>query len=522
MSIRKGFFNKSGSACHKECRYKEQKVSPFCDPKVREKAKQTNLKKYGYKYASQNKNIASKISKVKSSLEHQNKVAETNLKRYGVENVFQSEKVKKQIEKTNIAKYGVKSPIQNKEIRKKIKQTCKERYGVENPLQSKEIRSKVIATNLAKYRANSPQQNKNVRDKAQVSFDKTIKKKKKKHYRLINLLRGKTFWRYLQKASLIDTCDKFNLNYQTTTAALLRPEFKAKYYKIYTFPTQQKQKELFNILKGLKLHVDMNCRNVIPPLELDIYIPDKQFAIEFNGSYWHSEAVLSSKEARQKHITKTKLCQQKNIYLFHMFECTWLNRKAQILNFIKSILGLSDKKIAARKCKLDFSSCKDFLNMSHIQGYGIRTIKYFNLVYNNQIVASMTAAPHHRQNGPKDTIILNRLAFLDDTTIQGGATRLFKQFKKWAKTENYKQIISWSDNTWTQGKIYKVLGFELQKEYGPDFFYWDMRENCYKSKQSQKKSATGCPPGTTGREWNQQRGFFRIWDCGKKRWTYPL
>ena len=39
--IRKGFFNKAGSACHKECRFKEQSLagSPFKDPKVQEKAK---------------------------------------------------------------------------------------------------------------------------------------------------------------------------------------------------------------------------------------------------------------------------------------------------------------------------------------------------------------------------------------------------------------------------------------------------------------------------------------------------
>lgn len=41
--IRKAFFNRSGSACHKECRLKEQSEcgSPFKDQKVRDKAKST-------------------------------------------------------------------------------------------------------------------------------------------------------------------------------------------------------------------------------------------------------------------------------------------------------------------------------------------------------------------------------------------------------------------------------------------------------------------------------------------------
>jgi len=43
--IRKGFFNKAGSACHKSCMREEQKLqkSPFADPEVRKKSKETNL-----------------------------------------------------------------------------------------------------------------------------------------------------------------------------------------------------------------------------------------------------------------------------------------------------------------------------------------------------------------------------------------------------------------------------------------------------------------------------------------------
>ena len=62
--IRKGQFNKSGSACHKECRFKEQSISgsPFKDQTVRDKAQKTNLEKYGVEHACQNKEIANKIS----------------------------------------------------------------------------------------------------------------------------------------------------------------------------------------------------------------------------------------------------------------------------------------------------------------------------------------------------------------------------------------------------------------------------------------------------------------------------
>ena len=60
------------------------------------------------------------------------------------------------------------------------------------------------------------------------------------------------------------------------------------------------------------------------------------------------------------------------------------------------------------------------------------------------------------------------------------------------------------------------------KEHPVDHFYWDLKSNCYRSKQSQKKSSTGCPQGMIEREWCKQRDLYRIWDCGKKRWVFDL
>ncbi len=134
----------------------------------------------------------------------------------------------------------------------------------------------------------------------------------------------------------------------------------------------------------------------------------------------------------------------------------------------------------------------------------------------------MTASKHHRQNSNKDAIVLNRLCFKDNTNVQGGSSKLFSAFKKWAKAEKYSLIISWSDNCWTEGSIYNVLGFNLKKEYGPDYFYWDVKKHKYVSKQSQQKKKVECPDGMTEREWCVERGLFRIWDCGKRLWVFGL
>ncbi|KKL47519.1 hypothetical protein LCGC14_2334770, partial [marine sediment metagenome] len=165
--------------------------------------------------------------------------------------------------------------------------------------------------------------------------------------------------------------------------------------------------------------------------------------------------------------------------------------------------------------------CRDFLNSNHIQGYGQGTIRYFNLEYGGEIIASMTASKHHRQ-GQGGIIVLNRLCFKDGFNVQGGASKLFKRMVDWAREKSYTSIVSWSDNCWTEGRIYGVLGFELVKEHPPDYFYWDIQNRRYVSKQTQQKKKTGCPEGMTEREWCIKRGLSRIYDTGKRLWTFEL
>jgi hypothetical protein len=66
--------------------------------------------------------------------------------------------------------------------------------------------------------------------------------------------------------------------------------------------------------------------------------------------------------------------------------------------------------------------------------------------------------------------------------------------------------------------MYENAGFDLEEELKPDYFYCDNHDNAF-SKQSKKKSLTGCPKNVKEWEWCYQNGLYRVWDCGKKRWV---
>lgn len=73
-----------------------------------------------------------------------------------------------------------------------------------------------------------------------------------------------------------------------------------------------------------------NARNIISPLELDIYYHEKKIAIEFNGDYWHSEKFKDSEYHRNKYI---KRCET-DVRLISVFESDWLNNN----DFVKDII----------------------------------------------------------------------------------------------------------------------------------------------------------------------------------------
>jgi hypothetical protein len=81
-------------------------------------------------------------------------------------------------------------------------------------------------------------------------------------------------------------------------------------------------------------------RVTISPYELDIYIPEKKLAIEFNGDYWHS---VEAGKSMNYHRNKTVMCAKQNIGLIHIFEHEWnsLINQEEIKKHIARRLGIN-------------------------------------------------------------------------------------------------------------------------------------------------------------------------------------
>ena len=92
--------------------------------------------------------------------------------------------------------------------------------------------------------------------------------------------------------------------------------------------SSKQEQEVQDYVESLGYRIIRNDRTqIINPLtnrnlELDIWIPDKNKAIEYNGTYWHNKLYMV-----QKDKIKVDQCKQKGIDLLVINEDKWTNSK---------------------------------------------------------------------------------------------------------------------------------------------------------------------------------------------------
>ena len=293
-----------------------------------------------------------------------------------------------------------------------------------------------------------------------------------------------------------------------------------------------------------KSAVVLNDRGVLGGKELDILIPEKKIAIEFNGLYYHSTKFLyngiylnyNKEEVFQSklhyHKQKTDKCAEYGIKLIHIFEDEWIKRKEQVKGYLKATLGLNSVKVYARKCESCIVSpveAKEFVNQYHIQPM-TKVPKYaIGLRFNGELVGLMCFDKHHRVND-NETIVLNRMVFKSDYTVVAGATKMLSKALSIFKEKEYKTIVTWSDNRWSTGNVYKLMGFiQSDQEVSPTYSYYKtgyerINKQSFKRDNLLKmvKDVTPEIQKMSEKQLSELLGFYRIYDCGKKKWEYPI
>ena len=207
---------------------------------------------------------------------------------------------------------------------------------------------------------------------------------------------------HLQKHGMtkLEYMDKFGLSGTTCNnlhdkLSKIAVETNMEMVREFSSSQEREIKEYVKSL-GFECHTD---RKILHGKELDIFIPEKNIAIEYNGNVWHSEKY----KTKDYHLNKLNECNRNGVRLIQIFEDEYQEHKDIVLSKIRHILGSETQdaiKIQGRKCKvkeITNTEAEKFLNANHIQGFANSTI-YLGAKLNNEIVAVMSFLIESKDN----------------------------------------------------------------------------------------------------------------------------
>lgn len=274
------------------------------------------------------------------------------------------------------------------------------------------------------------------------------------------------------------------------------------------------EKELQNFIESLGFVVESNKRDIIPPLELDIYIPELNFAIEFNGIYWHSDKFKD----KNYHFQKMSLCKEKGITLFQIWEDDWNGKKDIIKKMLKHKLDVSEEPtVYARNTyfsKISSDEAKQFLDENHIQGYSHASKNFCLKDKEDNIVSVMSTSLHKRE------LFIDRYA--TSLNVPGGFSKLLKHTIAYYD-DSIDKVSTFSDNMISEGKLYENNDFYIDKLINPDYQYVYLMKRHHKfnfrKKRFKEDKNLQYQPELTEKELVALNGIGVIWDAGKIKWS---
>lgn len=283
----------------------------------------------------------------------------------------------------------------------------------------------------------------------------------------------------------------------------------------YLSGTSSAELEILNFVKSL-IDKDVINKYRINNKEIDIYIPELQIGIEYNGIYWHS----SKFKEHNYHLMKTELSEEHGIQLIHIYSDVWENKKEIIKSILKSKLNTQSNKIYARNCEVRHANSKEsnkFLEENHIQGKDNAGIRY-GLYHNDILVALMTFKRSHRSKGRY--MELKRFTSLLNLTVVGGFSKLLK----YASDELKEDIVTFADRSFTSlNNVYTKNGFELVGTIKPNYKYLvngilESREKFQKHKLNEILSEFDSE--LSEKENMNRNGFYEVYDSGNFKYIY--
>lgn len=287
--------------------------------------------------------------------------------------------------------------------------------------------------------------------------------------------------------------------------------------KTFGYGPSAGEQEVAEFFRSLGEAVRTTVRREFTFDELDILLPERKLAVEYNGLYWHGEV---RRPDPRYHLIKTEEVENTGGRLIHIFEDEWLLRPEAVKARLLAILGRSVKVGGAREFEvrsIPWPQAESFLDIVHLQGAGTPGRWCLGLMHGDEVMACMTIGKARYGRDAQYEI----LRFASLGSIPGGFSKLLKAWT--VEQPEGTTLLSYADRRWSQGGVYKSAGFAFAGETGPGY-WWCKGGKRFSRQKFQKHKLREVlqvfDPALSEIANMHANGFWRIWDCGVSRWIY--
>lgn len=273
----------------------------------------------------------------------------------------------------------------------------------------------------------------------------------------------------------------------------------------------KEQLEIADFIRSLGItDIIYNDRTVIAPKELDILVPSKKFAVEYDSFYYH---IYTDEDPREdRHYEKTTSAHAAGIDLLHVFQDEWRDKPDIVRSMIMHRLGMSTERIDARKCQVRQISTKlahGFFEANHIAG-GAKARHAYGLFRDERLVAAMSIRrPWQRKHKERGLAEICRFACLTGVSVRGGLGRLLHAAIDGCKGHGFLGMMTYADLRYGRGLGYERVGFKHVGWTGLSYDYTDGTKRFHRFKFRADPTR-----GLSERQVAQNAGVNRIYGCG--------
>lgn len=431
---------------------------------------------------------------------------------HGVDNPFQDDGVKLKSERSRLAKFGFAYTMQSPDKRALASRRYLEKTGYRHQFENPAVRDK-IKSSLSDI------DNDGVNARRSISM-------RRRFYDSLESCDVKPLFDF-REFSTVDKreyrsrkfrwkCDRcgnvfesvIDYNYISRFGSPARCEICHPYSDC---GTSYEENAFFEFVTGLgEFDVVRMDRTTISPYELDVVVPSRHIAFEFDGLYWHSDLFRD----KSYHLNKTDMCNKVGVRLVHVFEDEWINKGEIVRSRIRDMFGVYSDVVYARNCNV-VTLCDgvsmEFLEKNHLQGR-IHSAVSIGLEYLGQIISVMTFGKSRFDVNHEWEMFrfCNRIGY----HIPGAASRLLAHFERRFHPVS---IVSYADRRWSDGNLYRKLGFDMVSVSKPGYFYVKNQTRFSRmgfQKHMLENKLSVFDPTLTEYENMAANGYMRVWDCG--------